>query len=125
MAEKGNQSRELALSIAGLMADKKAEDLVVLDMRKLVTYTDYLVIATGRNERQVKAIFDQVYGSLKHGTEVILPAGTEGTVEGRWVLVDYGEVVVHIFTPDTRSFYRLERLWGEAPVVEVADLVSS
>lgn len=125
MADKADKSRELALSIAGLMADKKAEDLVVLDMRELVTYTDYLVIATGRNERQVKAIFDQVYGSLKHGTEEILPAGTEGTVEGRWVLIDYGEVVVHIFTPVTRSFYRLERLWGEAPVVEVADLVSS
>ncbi len=101
------------------MAEKKASDLVILDMRGLVFYTDYMVIATGRNERQVKAIFDEVYGGLKQGSPSQTPISTEGTAEGRWVLMDYGDAVAHIFTTDTRSFYRLEKLWGEAPIVEL------
>lgn len=109
----------MALSIADMMAEKKALDLVILDMRGLVSYTDYLVIATGRNERQVKAIFDEVYGGLKHGSPGQTPISTEGTTGGRWVLMDYGDAVAHIFTTESRSFYRLEKLWGEAPMVEV------
>ncbi len=100
------------------MAEKKAEDLVILDMRELISYTDFFVIATGNTERQVKAIFDEVHQKIKHGPQGVIPIGTEGEVEGRWVLMDYGSAVAHIFTPDTRSFYRLEKLWGEAPKVE-------
>ena len=118
MAESDVSSRSLVASIAGSMAEKKAEDLLILDMRELVSYTDYFVIATGNTERQVKAIFDEVYQKIKHGSLGEVPISTEGETEGRWVLMDYGSAVVHIFTPDTRSYYRLERLWGEAPKVE-------
>lgn len=110
--------RKLAVAIAGLMADKKASDLTVLDMRGLVSYTDYLVIATGNSERQVKAIHDFVHEELKYGDERLAPARTEGLTEAQWVLMDYGGVIAHIFTPKTRAYYRLERLWGEAPKVE-------
>ncbi len=118
MADSDGNSQSLAESIADSMTEKKAEDLVILDMRELVSYTDFFVIATGNTERQVKAIFDEVYQKAKHGSPRVTPIGTEGESEGRWVLMDYGNVVAHIFTPDTRSYYRLERLWGEAPKVE-------
>lgn len=107
-------SSELAAVVAGYALDRKAHDLVELDMRGLVGYTDYFVICTGNTDRQVKAIHDAILEGCKreHG---ILPRRVEGLGGAQWVLVDLLDVVVHIFTPVTREFYRLEQLWGEAP----------
>jgi ribosome-associated protein len=105
---------ELARLIAGYADDKKAQDIVELDLRGVVGYTDYFVICSGSSDRQVKAIHDGIHKSLKdeHG---VLPRRVEGLGEARWVLMDYLDVVVHVFTPETRGYYRLEQLWGEAP----------
>ena len=87
-------------------------------MRPLVGYTDYLVIATARNERQAKAIVDDVLLRLKREDER-LPARTEGAEEGRWVLIDFLDCVVHVMVPEMRDRYRLEKLWGEAERLEL------
>jgi ribosome-associated protein len=86
----------------------------VLDLRGVLGYTDMFVIATGNTDRQVKAIHDGIHQALKdqHG---LLPRRVEGLTEARWVLMDYLDVVVHVFTPETRDYYRLEQLWGEVP----------
>jgi ribosome-associated protein len=92
----------------------------VLDMRGVVSYTDFFVICTGNTERQTKAIEDAIYQSLKHGEEErILPERVEGASEARWILMDYLDCVVHIFTAAARDYYRLETLWGEVPALEV------
>ena len=105
---------ELAGAIAELAADRKALEIVQLDLREMIGYTDYFVICTGNSDRQARAIHDAIHQGLKrdHG---LLPRRVEGLSESRWVLMDYLDVVVHIFTPETRAFYRLEQLWGEAP----------
>ena len=98
-----------------MLADaKQADDLVALDMRGLVGYTDFLVICTARNERHAKAIHDEVQQRLKH-EEGLLPANVEGEREARWVLLDYLDCVLHVFTPELRERYRLELLRSEAP----------
>jgi ribosome-associated protein len=105
----------LVCEIARYAEDKKAVDLVELDLRGVLGYTDYFVICSGNTHRQTKAIQDAILEGLKHehGT---LPRRVEGSAEGGWILIDYLDVVVHIFTPQAREFYRLEQLWGEAPV---------
>lgn len=103
---------ELARRLAAIADDKKGADLVALDVRSLVSYTDYLVICTARNERQAKAIHDEIYHQLKR--DGWLPARVEGVREAEWVLMDYLDAVLHIFTPELRDRYRLEVLWGEA-----------
>ena len=107
-------AEQLAAWIAEFASDVKAIDLVELDLREVLGYTDYFVISSGNTDRQTKAIHDRIHEGLKkeHG---ILPRRVEGLAEGRWILMDYLDVVVHIFTPDAREFYRLEQLWGEAP----------
>ena len=120
-AEKGVErleSTELAKRIAAIADAKQADDLVALDMRDLVGYTDYLVICTARNERQAKAIHDEVHLRLKHD-EGLLPANVEGEREARWVLMDYLDCVLHVFVPELRERYRMEVLWGEAPRLEL------
>jgi ribosome-associated protein len=104
----------LARWIADYAADKKAIDVVELDLREVLGYTDYFVIVTGNTDRQTKAIHDRIHLGLKndHG---LLPRRVEGLSEARWILMDYLDVVVHVFTPEAREFYRLEQLWGEAP----------
>ena len=105
---------DLARAIAGLAADKKAIELVELDVGGILDYTDRFIICSGNTDRQTKAIADGIQEGLKkdHG---IAPRRIEGLPEARWILMDYLDVVVHIFTPDARDFYRLEQLWGEAP----------
>ena len=103
--------------IVSVASDRKAVDIRVLDVRGIVGYTDFFVICSGRSERQAKAIHDAVYESLKG--DGVLPRRVEGAREARWVLMDYLDAVVHVFTPDAREFYRLEQLWGEAPSREV------
>jgi ribosome-associated protein len=106
--------QELARAIGGYAADKKAVDVVELDLRGVVGYTDYFVVCSGNTERQTKAIHDAVYEGLKHD-HGLLPQRVEGVGDARWILLDYLDVIVHVFTPQTREFYRLEQLWGEAP----------
>ncbi len=96
----------------------KGEDVKILDMQELVTYTDYLVIATGRNSRLTKRIADDVALKLKQEHH-ILPAGTEGVGGAEWILLDYLDFMVHVFTPEAREFYRLDVLWKRAPVETV------
>ena len=107
----------LARRLAAIADDKKATNLVALDVRPLVSYTDYLVICTARNERQAKAIHDEVHHRLKR--EGQLPARVEGEREAEWLLADYLDCILHVFTPETRRRYRLEVLWGEAPQLDL------
>ncbi|WP_372789333.1 ribosome silencing factor [Paraconexibacter sp.] len=104
----------LAEVIAALAADKKASDIVALDLRGVSGFTDVFVVCTGNTDRQVKAIHDAIQQGLKkdHG---VLPRRVEGLQEARWILMDYWDVIVHVFTPDTREYYRLEQLWGDVP----------
>ena len=98
--------------------DKKAVDIVVLDLRKAGGFTDYFVICTGNNARQVNAIADGVADTLR--TELgERPALSEGVQKSEWILLDYFNFVVHVFSPDCRAFYGLERLWGNAERLEV------
>jgi ribosome-associated protein len=96
---------------------------VILDMRGVCDFTDFFVIASGRNARQTKAIYDEVSGVLKneHG---LRPRSTAGVAEATWVLADYLDVVLHLFTPETRAFYRLEDLWSDVPSVELEALAT-
>jgi ribosome-associated protein len=108
----------LAERIAEIASGRKAEDIRVLDVSDVVSYTDHLVICSGRSERQTKAIHEAVYRQLKddHG---LLPRRVEGEREARWILLDYLDCVLHVFTPEARSYYRLDQLWGEVPARSV------
>jgi ribosome-associated protein len=113
-------SEQLARRIAAAALEKKARDLVVLDMRGTVSYTDFFVICTGNTERQTRAIEEGIYQRLKHSDrERVMPERVEGHAEARWILMDYLDCVVQIFTPAARDYYRLETLWGEVPALEV------
>jgi ribosome-associated protein len=99
--------------------DKKAADLVVLDLRNTPAFTDFFVLCSGNSQRQVKAIADAVEEALRAAK--LRPAHIEGYDRADWILMDYFSFIVHIFTPQTRSFYALERLWGDAERIEVSD----
>ena len=118
--EKQRKAQRLPPQIAAAVAaaeDKKANDLVVLDLRKASGFTDYFVICSGQNARQVRAIADAVTDTL--ASHAAKPAHVEGYERSEWVLLDYFDFIVHIFAPDTRLFYGLERLWGNAERVEM------
>ncbi len=110
---------QIAAAAAAYAADRKALEIVQLDLRGMIGYTDYFVICSGRSDRQAKAIHDAIHIGMKneHG---LLPRRMEGLSQGRWILMDYLDVVVHVFTPETREYYRLEQLWGEAPARAVS-----
>jgi ribosome-associated protein len=110
-------SEQLARHVAALADEKGATELVALDVRPLVGYTDFLVICTARNERQADAIQDDVRRRLKE--EDVIPGRVEGVNESQWIVIDYLNVVLHVFTAETREKYRLEQLWGEAPRLEL------
>jgi ribosome-associated protein len=109
---------QMAAAIADIASDRKALDIVQLDLRGMVGYADYFVICSGRSDRQTRAIHDAIHLEMK-SAHALLPRRVEGLPEARWILIDYLDVVVHIFTPDTREYYRLEQLWGEAPSLAV------
>ena len=111
-------STALARRLAELADAKGAADIVVLDMRKLVSYTDFLAICTARNERQAKAIVDEARLGLKRDSG-LLPAGTDGEGAAGWIVLDYLDAVLHVFTAEARERYQLEDLWREAPRVDV------
>ena len=95
------------------MMDKKAQDVVLLEVSTMVTYADYFLICSGRSITQVKAIVTAIEESLK--SKGIIPLHIEGYTEGRWVLLDYDELIVHVFLEEARNFYNLERLWNDVP----------
>jgi ribosome-associated protein len=107
-----------ARRIAALAQEKLAEDVVILDMRPECTFTDYFVIATGRNPRQTAAIWDEVHETMKQEGPSI-PRSVDGVREGTWILADYLDVVLHVFTPESRDYYKLEELWSDVPAVEL------
>jgi ribosome-associated protein len=113
-------SKKWALIAARAADDKKAADIIVQEVRRLLLITDYFVIATGVNNRQVDAIAEAVEEALRKEAG-IKPIGREGLDEQTWVLLDYGDIVVHIFQPELREFYRLESLWSDAPLVDLAE----
>jgi ribosome-associated protein len=110
-------SAALARRLAELADAKGAAEIVVLDMRKLVSYTDFLVICTARNERQAKAIVDEARLGLKRD-QGLLPSGTDGEGSAGWIVLDYLDAVLHVFTAEARERYQLEDLWREAPRVD-------
>jgi ribosome-associated protein len=99
--------------------DRKAVDVVVLDLRPADGFTDYFVIMTGANTRQIQAISDAIQDAL--GSTGVKPAHVEGGDRAGWILLDYFDFIVHIFSPDSRAFYALERLWGSAERIDVAE----
>jgi ribosome-associated protein len=110
-------SGELTRRLAAIADDKKATDLIALDVSSLVSYTDFLLICTARNQRQAKGVHDEIYHEMKRAGR--LPARVEGVQEADWILMDYLDCVVHVFTPELRERYRLEVLWGEAARLEL------
>jgi len=113
------EAEALAERIAQIASGRKAIDIRVLDLRGVVSYTDFLVVCSGNTERQAKAIHDGVHQELKD-EEGLLPRRAEGVREARWILLDYLDCVLHVFTPEAREYYRLDHLWGEAPARSVS-----
>jgi ribosome-associated protein len=107
-------SIEQARRIAALAQEKLARDVVILDMQPVCSYTDYFVVCTGNNPRQVKSIWDEVHTRLKQD-DGLLPRSAAGMTEATWIVADYLDVVLHVFTSDARDFYRLDDLWGDVP----------
>lgn len=112
------QSEQLARHLAAIADSKKAEEIVVLDMRELVAYTDFLAICTARSERQARAIVDEVRVRVKRETG-LLPGGVDGGGDAGWTILDYLDCVLHVFTPEARERYGLEELWRDAPRLEL------
>ena len=111
-------SEDLARRIAAVADSKGAVDLVALDVSRILGYTDVLVICTARNERQVRAVAEEVQLKLKHDDK-LLASRVEGLPEARWVLVDYLDCILHVFVEEARDLYRLDQLWGEASRIEL------
>jgi len=109
-------ARELALVAAHAAADKLATDIVLIDVSERLVITDVFVIATGSNERQVEAIVDEVEEKLRHAG--VKPLRREGRRDGRWVLLDYADIVVHVQHAEERLYYALERLWKDCPTID-------
>ena len=109
-------TRDLAVAAARAASVKQAEEVVVLDVRDLIVITDYFVIASGSNDRQVRTIAEEIERTLReHGVK---PVRREGQHEGIWVLLDFVDFVVHVFRNEEREYYGLERLWADAPTVD-------
>ncbi len=116
----GLESQALARRIVDIASDKQAADIVLLDLRDVSLIADYFVICTGTSERQIKALTDDIVETLAR-EEKVKPLQVEGLPDSGWVLLDYGGVVVHIFAPESRSYYRLEKIWSQAiPVLRIA-----
>jgi ribosome-associated protein len=112
------ESEQLVRRLAELADSKQADEIVVLDMRALVSYTDFVAICTARNERQARAIVDEVKVRVK-AEQDRLPGGMEGKGADGWIVLDYFDCVLHVFTAEERQRYQLEELWHEAPRVEL------
>jgi len=111
--ETGIDPRDLALRIADILAETPASDTVVLDIRELSSFADFFVICSGENERQLRAISERLQEELRE--DGIRPQRTEGTPRSGWIVLDYNAAIVHVFDQELRDFYKMERLWAEAP----------
>ena len=111
----GLNPTELAHRVIGLVEEKQAEDIVLLDLRQVSTIADYFVICSAASKRQSQALLDTLREEIKK--EGVQPLHTEGEGDSGWLLIDYADVVVHIFSPELRAFYQLEELWQHAPMV--------
>lgn len=111
------EGKELALTCSRLGSEAKAEDIVIIDVSGISSFTDYLVIMSGRSTRHVQALSEGLEGELR--SKRIKTSGTEGLSEGTWVVLDFNDVVVHVFYHEQRGFYDLEGLWHDAPRVEL------
>lgn len=112
------EALETARTAVEAASDKLATDIVLLDVREICGFADYFVICSGESERQLKTIFEEIEHALKN--EGATPHHREGDVDSGWLLLDYGDVIIHIFSPAERELYRLEELWGgSAPVVRI------
>jgi len=105
---------EQARTIAAVAQEKLGRDVLILDMQPVCAYTDYFVVVTGGNPRQTKAIWDEVHHVMKHD-HGLLPRSADGEQQATWIVADYIDVVLHVFTPEARQFYRLEELWDDVP----------
>lgn len=110
-------SLDLAHSIADILLDKQGEDILILDLRDLTTITDYFVICSGNNRRQLDTMANVIQEALKKGEERTLAKGVEGSPESGWILIDYNSVIVHLFDNEMRRYYQLEQLWDAGRVV--------
>ena len=110
------ESRELAVFAAGILDDRKAENIEIIEISELTTIADYFVICSGNSSTQVKALCDNVLEKAKEGG--IEPLRTEGYDSAAWILIDFGSVIVHVFKTDMRDFYSLDRLWGDGNKIE-------
>ena len=119
LPESLQDSKVLALEIVKVAWDRNAYQTKIYDVRKLIDYTDLFVVLSGRSERQVASIADSIQAEMKAAGAI--PIGVEGRQSGTWILLDYGSVVVHIFTRDAREYYDLDRLWADAPLVKVQE----
>ena len=117
--EENPRAHALARKVGNLLSDKKAVDIVILDVRGMTSYADYVVVASGESDRQVTSMAEHVLGKLKE-SEGVRPVGHEGMDTGQWVLLDFGEVVVHIFYSEMRAHYDLEGIWADARREKVA-----
>ena len=112
------EATEVARKVVEAAGDKQASDIVLLDVQAVCSFADYFVICSGDSERQLQAIYDEVGHALKK--ENILPNHHEGTVDSGWLLLDFGNVIVHIFAPFEREYYQLDKLWSQAkPVIRI------
>lgn len=112
-----DHARQLILAAASAAADKLAQEVIAFDVSEQLVITDAMLVCSGSNDRQVKAIVDEVEDVLReHGAK---PIRREGERDGRWVLIDYGEIVVHVLHREEREFYALERLWRDCPMVDL------
>lgn len=112
-------SRQAAIIAARAADEKKATDIMVQEVRELIGVTDYFVIVTAKNTRQVDAIIDEIEEKLLEQA-ALKPVHREVSSDGSWSLLDYGHLVVHVFQPETREYYRLETLWNDAPIVDLS-----
>lgn len=111
-------AQERAIKCAAFALDKKALDVKILEIKRISSIADYLVLASGRSDRQVQAIADSVKVGLKPFDQ---PIDMEGYDGGRWVVIDYGDIIVHVFQEEVRSMYNLDELWGRAPLLEIPE----
>ncbi|HOO89558.1 MAG TPA: ribosome silencing factor [Syntrophales bacterium] len=113
--------KELVLQCVNAALERKAEDLVILKVKDLSSFTDYFVICSGTSDRQIKGLSDHIAQKMKQGG--ILPLGIEGENSGNWTLMDYGDVIIHIFSKPVREFYDIEGLWSDAPRMDIEESV--
>lgn len=119
MAKKELSTRQKILLTVNAALEKKAKNIVILNIKNVTSFADYTVICSGTSDRQVQSIAASIEESMKKAGA--LPLGIEGEKGGRWVLMDYADIVVHVFYEPVREFYDIERLWSDAPKMEVAD----